>query len=167
MDFLKKGLKHIAKKIENNARAREKKAQLQSLMQQHQYASYGQVLLHDALGNILRECTISSKLCKITYVTDLIPSGYNICPDGSTAYYFRWTKFNPDEVISITTCDRIQKKINCAIDTITKRYGMVYQMLDEWMKPQFIQNYPALYNGFRVIKCTDATDDIIVTVVFN
>lgn len=167
MNVLKQLTELLIKSNSEYKKKKQKQKKYMMLQKQYAYVSYGQLHMQNALGTILRESTISNKLCKITYVTDLVPSGFQVSDTGTTYYYFTWSKVNPDEVFSITLCERIKNKINSSITNSIKRYAYVYSTLDENMKTQFIMDNPAFYNGFYVVNCTDDTDEIILTLAYN
>lgn len=139
----------------------------QQLQQQQLYCSYSQELLRDALASVLLQTTISAQLHPIRYKEDLIPYGFDIRLEDTTVYYFLWTKHNPQDAISVTILERITQKINYAITSVQKQYALIYQVMNDYEKIEFIKQNPAFYNGFRVIGCKDNTTDIILAVAFN
>lgn len=130
------------------------------------YSRHAQQLLQNALAEVFKQTTISSKLTTIRTTTDLIPAGYELLNEYSTIYKFAWIKSGED-IIATPVLAQFTLRMNQAIRNIMKRYSYIYFQLSDFEKIEFINNNPALYNGFHVIDCKDDCDAIILSVAFD
>ena len=137
---------------------------LKQLQQQEQFVSMGQILVQEALGQVLHSTSILPNLTTIENCANLVPCGYTI--DEVPVYSYRWLKKSPDK-ISTTTLEVARQKINSAIELEIRKMMMVYQNLIETEKAFFIQQYPAFYTGFQVIGIKDAGTDVIISVAYD
>ena len=162
-------LKYLKDWIKENLSIYQQKqeyiTQLNIMQQKHKFCTCAQLHLQTALGGILKETTISSKLCSIVYPSDLLIRGYHIQPSG-TEYSFEWIKSDINHFFSITACRILVNKINSAIQTAIMRYNAELQFLDDYQRQAFINSNPALNNGFRVLNVTDNVDSIILKVAY-
>ena len=137
---------------------------LKQLQQQEQFVSMGQILVQEALGQVLHSTSILPNLTTIENCANLVPCGYTI--DEVPVYSYRWLKKSPDK-ISTTTLEVARQKINSAIELEIRKMMMVYQNLLEEEKVFFVQQYPAFYTGFQVIGIKDAGTDVIISVAYD
>lgn len=130
------------------------------------YSKHAQLLLQNALTEVFKQTTISSKLAPIRTTTDLIPVGYEIINEYATVYKFAWIK-SCEDVISTTILSQFTLRMNQAIRNIMSRYSYMYMQLSDFQKLEYIENNPAMYNGFHIIDCKDDCDAIILSVAFD
>ncbi len=156
----------IKEKYSIHKQTQDNLTQLNIMRQKHEFCTCAQLHLQTALGGILKESTISSKLCSIQYPSDLLIRGYQIQPSG-TEYSFEWIKSDINHFFSITACRILVNKINSAIQTAIMRYNAELQFLDDYQRQAFINSNPALNNGFRVLNVTDNVDSIILKVAYT
>ena len=140
------------------------KQRQQMLQQQTQAVSFGQIYIQEALGSVLSSTKILSNLTTITHPTDLVPCNYII--DDVPVYTYKWMKTS-SERISSTVLANACDKINFAINMECRKLSATFQTLPEYQKPFFIQQYPAFYNGFRVVGLKDAGTDVIISVIMH
>ena len=155
----------IKEKYSIHKQTQDNLTQLNIMRQKHEFCTCAQLHLQTALGGVLKESTISSKLCSIQYPSDLLIRGYQIQSSG-TEYSFEWIKSDINHFFSITACRILVNKINSAIQTAIMRYNAELQFLDDYQRQAFINSNPALNNGFRVLNVTDNVDSIILKVAY-
>ena len=164
--FLTMGLEYLKTRYSIAHQKWQQEEALKRYQTMQQYHSFAQMRLHNTLGNILRETTVTSRLCPIRDVNDLIPNGFEIYPE-TTIYSFVWIKKEPSEIFPAIICQRIMNRINQVIRNKIIKYNEIYQTLDDRQRYALIQSEPALYNGFRIVACLDDTDCIILKVEFD
>ena len=131
----------------------------------NQYNTHAQLLLQDGLFYVLSKVNISPHLCRLNNAQELLLSGFRFeC--NTTIYYFIWTKTTSD-MIPISMLKKYVQKMNTAIQSECHLFHTYLQQLDYYTQAEYIQLYPALYNGFRVHACKDDNDSIILAVSFN
>lgn len=156
--------KMVSIKYKNMVRDYNQKQRQERFQQQAQAVSYGQIYIQEALGRVLASTNILLNLTAITHPSDLIPCNYTIAD--VTIYDYRWLKKSPEK-ISSTMLETAREKINLAIEMETRKLSVTFQNLPEYEKLFFVQQYPAFYNGFRVVGLKDAGTDVIISVVMN
>lgn len=142
----------------------QKQRQLR-MQQQAEAASFGQIHMQEALGQVLSATQILPNLHQISYPTDLVPAGCSISAD-NTIYHYKWLKKSPEKVPT-TVLEMARQKINAAIAVEQYKMNNIFCNLSDYEKPYFAQEYPAFYNGFQVIGLKDAGTDIIISAVFD
>ena len=142
----------------------QKQRQLR-MQQQAEAASFGQIHMQEALGQVLSATQILPNLHQISYPTDLVPAGCSISAD-NTIYHYRWLK-KSSERISTTALEIAREKINAAISVEQRKMNCIFSNLWDYEKTFFAQEHPAFYNGFHVIGLKDVGTDIIISAVFD
>lgn len=170
MNTFKKYLKKVsdyAKYCIDAACAKKAQAVQQTqLRQKHIFCSSAQYELQNALFSILSQTTISSQLSPLRYNSDLLPNGFSIRLGDSSVYYFLWTKQNSQHAFPSVVLQQFTQKMNAIISSELQRTYMTFQTWDIYSQMDFIQQNPAMYNGFRVIGCKDTGNDILLAVEY-
>lgn len=131
--------------------------------QRKQNVQLNQMYLQDALFHILQSMNVHPNLTAITSNKNLIPCklqnmSSNVCS-------FEWTK-KTYETICLNDLKQVTDQINTTILMEHKRLCYVYQSSDAMRQTYLLQNYYALFKGFRVIDIKDMGIYVKVSVVY-
>ena len=169
-DYSKKLMTCVGNQIDSAYTKMQQTKLLEALQREflakREFANYAQGQLQKALFQILSRTTIAPQLCTLRYPTDLLPLEPEIRAGNSTIYYFAWTKNDPSSCIARAILPKLSQKMNIAISSELKKLAREFQYWDWQSQQDFIYLHPALYNGFRVIECTDMGDEIILAVEY-
>ena len=162
--ILNKFLKILSIQYKKMVRDYNQKQRQQLLQNQAQAVSFGQIYIQEALGMVLASTHILPCLTAVEHPTDLIPDSYQL--GDVPVYSYRWLKKSP-ESISTTILSLATDKINSAIELQQRKLACSFQTLPDFQKPFFVQQYPAFYNGFRVVGLKDVGTAVIISVIPN
>lgn len=131
-----------------------------------QFATHAQFHLREAMFHVFSKTTITTQLCQLRYPSDLLPVGMKIRSGDTTIYYYKWTKQDSSQMIPLNEFTMFKPQMNAAIRSELQRLGVLFSTWDWETQCNFINTYPALYNGFRVLGCKDAGNEIILAVEY-
>lgn len=134
--------------------------------EKQQFSTYAQFYLQEALFYVLSKATITTLLCQLRYPSDLLPVKMKIRSGDTTIYYYKWTKQDSSHMIPLKELTMFTPQMNAAIRSELQRLGLLFATWDWETQCYFINTYPALYNGFRVLGCKDAGNEIILAVEY-
>lgn len=164
--YLKDTARETANLITDKLRTeRQKQTQTQQQIRQDQQAAYFNNImlqLQYELWYILRHTTPPSGLIKIIYVSDLLPSGWKIIPDG-ILFAFRWNKSNA-EPFHRAYLDIIKERLNAAIFTLRQRLLNEFGALPYPENELLWQQFPLIFIGFFIQQIIDTPTDIVLIV---
>ena len=164
-DLLQKATQMMNLQYQKSKDAWRQNQNQQMMQQQIQSANFAQIHMQEALGRTLSTTQILPQLSAITCPAELVPAGCRISGNGNI-YFFRWLKTNPQSISTMLLGIGVQK-INSAIEIERRKMNQSFQALPDNLKVWFVQQYPALYNGFHVVGLKDVGTDVIIAAVFD